>query len=177
MSYYYLKSLHLIFVITWFSGLFYIVRLFIYHTEAQDKAQNEKQILSDQFKIMQKRLWYGITWPSAILSALFGLSLIHNYFPINDHPWLVLKIFFLIGLFSYHFFCHRIFKELQNNKFKYSSLWLRGWNEVATIFLFAIVFLAITKSLIDFTIGFIGLVFLSILLFLGVRIYKKKREK
>ena len=175
MSYYYLKALHLIFVVTWFAGLFYIVRLFIYHREAQDKQEPDKTILSNQYLIMQRRLWYGITWPSAIVTAIFGLSLIHNYFPINEHPWLMTKFIFLIGLFGYHFFCHKIFKQLQSGIFEYSSTWLRVWNEVATLFLFAIVFLAITKDLLHFGYGFLGLVILSLLLFIAIQIYKKSR--
>ncbi len=176
MSYYYLKALHIIFVVTWFAGLFYIVRLFIYHREAQDKQEPEKTILSNQYLIMQRRLWYGITWPSAVVTAIFGLSLLHNYFPIYEHPWLMTKLAFLVGLFGYHFFCHRIFKQLQSGFFEYSSTWLRVWNEVATLFLFAIVFLAITKDLLHFGYGFLGLILLSLLLFIGIRIYKKRRD-
>jgi len=72
MDYFYLKALHIIFIVTWFAGLFYIVRLFIYHTEAQDEEEVARIILQKQYKIMSKRLWYGITWPSAILTAILG---------------------------------------------------------------------------------------------------------
>src|ERR1035441_1745460 len=70
----YLKATHIVFVVTWFAGLFYIPRLFIYHTEAQEKPEPEKTILSNQFKIMTKRLWYGITWPSMVLTYILGFS-------------------------------------------------------------------------------------------------------
>ena len=68
----YVLSLHIIFIVTWFAGLFYIVRLFIYHTEAEAKPEPEKSILQNQYKIMEKRLWYGITWPSLVLTLIFG---------------------------------------------------------------------------------------------------------
>ncbi|MFT5985892.1 MAG: putative membrane protein, partial [Planctomycetota bacterium] len=76
MEYNYLKSLHLIFVITWFAGLFYIVRLFVYQIEAQSKESPAREILSEQYKIMTKRLWYIITWPSMILAVGFAIWLL-----------------------------------------------------------------------------------------------------
>ncbi|HVF96269.1 MAG TPA: CopD family protein, partial [Flavisolibacter sp.] len=70
--YAYLKALHIIFIVTWFAGMFYIVRLFIYNTEAAEKPEPEKSILQKQFSIMSKRLWFGITWPSAVMTLVFG---------------------------------------------------------------------------------------------------------
>jgi putative membrane protein len=93
MDYYnYIKSLHLIFVITWFAGLFYIPRIFIYHIEATKKPVIEKEILTAQLKIMAKRLWFIITWPSAILAILFGswLLVIAPYW--IEQPWMHAKI-------------------------------------------------------------------------------------
>lgn len=177
MSYFYLKALHIIFVVTWFAGLFYIVRLFIYHTEAQELEEPKKSILIDQFKIMEKRLWYGITWPSAIVTILFGLSLLHNYFPLTDNPWLMVKLFFVFGLFLYHLSCHKIFKQLQNDKIKYSSTSLRVWNEVATIFLVAIVFLVVLKDIAHMGYGLLGLIIFTFILMMGIKIYKKIRTQ
>lgn len=172
-----LKSLHIIFVITWFAGLFYIVRLFIYHREAQDLNFNENNILSKQYLIMQKRLWYGITWPSAVLASGFGFSLIQYYWPVTDHSWLMVKLFFILGLWAYHFSCGYILKLNQLGHFKYSSLQLRAWNEVATIFLFAIVFLATLKNVDNAVYGFLALLFLSLFLFAGIKLYKRFRDK
>ncbi len=172
MYYFYLKALHIIFVVTWFAGLFYIVRLFIYHIEAQEKEPKEKEILSNQFALMEKRLWYGITWPSAILTIFFGLSMIPNYWPLTAHPWLVVKLSFVFFLFLYHLYCGKIFKNLRQKRFTYSSNFLRIYNEIATLLLFAIVFLATVKNLLDAGVGFASLLILSILLFLGIKIYK-----
>lgn len=175
MSYSYLKALHIIFVVTWFSGLFYIVRLFIYHTEAEDKEPREKEILQSQFKIMQKRLWYGITWPSAILTLILGSSLIRYHLPLGGNTWLILKLSFVALLFLYHLQCGRIFHRLQNNQILHSSKSLRIWNEVATLFLVAIVFLVVLKSALSMVYGLVGLVLFSALLMIAIRIYQKRR--
>ncbi len=178
-SIYFFKSLHLIFVVTWFAGLFYIVRLFIYHVEAQKKTELEKNILSKQYKIMEKRLWYIITWPSMILT-LFIATWMLFYFDENfvflKQAWMHLKLGFVLLLVLYHIGCHIIFKQLQNDKFKYSSMQLRIWNEVATLILFVIVFLIVYKSL-NFYKGIIGFFALAILLMIGIKLYKKNRKE
>src|SRR4029078_7832406 len=107
--YQYIKALHIIFVVTWFSGLFYIVRLFVYSAEASIKAEPERSILLKQFSIMQKRLWYGITWPSAILTLIFGIWLWQLYGSLP--AWLLVKLFFVVALFIYHLSLHIIFKQ------------------------------------------------------------------
>ncbi len=177
MSFLYLKALHIIFIVTWFAGLFYIVRLFIYHVEANEKEEPEKSILINQFKIMEKRLWFGITWPSAILSFIFGPSLLHNFLPLKDHPWLIAKLVFVFLLLLYHLSCGKIFRQLQNNIIKYSSNQLRLWNEVATIILFAVIFLVELKTILSMGQGLLGLLGFSIFIMLGIRIYKKVRKK
>lgn len=167
------KAMHVIFVITWFAALFYIVRLFIYQTEANEKEEPERTILVRQLKLMSKRLWFIIGWPSAILALIFGSAMLHN---VISQPWFHLKLAFVVLLFVYHHVLHFRFKELQKDIYKYSSIKLRILNEVATLFLFAIVFLAIYKSLYNLTYFAIGMVALSALLYLGIVMYKKKRK-
>lgn len=173
--YIYLKALHIIFVVTWFAGLFYMVRLFIYHVEAQEKGSPEREILSKQFSIMERRLWYGITWPSSILTIIFGGGLLHHHMPLSDNWWLVAKLVLVFLLLLYHLSCGRIYKQISSGVFTWSSLQLRVWNEVATIFLFAIVFLVELKSTIDMGKGMLGVIALSIVLMLGIKIYRKLR--
>jgi putative membrane protein len=170
----YVKALHIIFIVTWFSGLFYIVRLFIYNTEAGEKPEPEKSILQKQFSIMIKRLWYGITWPSAVLTLILGCTLLYMYgaFP----AWLILKLCFVLGLFLYHFSLQRIFNQQMRGEFKYTSQQLRIWNEVATLFLFAIVMLVEVKDNMNFLWGMAGIVCLMIALILAIRIYKVLRK-
>jgi len=181
MEYYnYLKSLHLIFVITWFAGLFYIVRLFVYQIEANEKSSPEKEILQAQYKIMTYRLWYIITWPSAILASIFAFWMLF-FTDLGQAwlkmPWMHVKLVFVFLLYLYHLKCHQIFKQLQNNEIKYSNNFMRLWNEGATIILFAVVFLVILKSAINWIFGVIGIILFSVLIMLGFRFYKRIREK
>jgi putative membrane protein len=172
----YLKALHIIFIVTWFAGLFYIVRLFIYQTESADKSEPEKSILVNQFKLMSKRLWYGITWPSAIATLIFGPSLLHIYMPLTKYPFMIAKLVFVIFLYFYHFKCHQIFKALQVDNYNWSSTKLRVWNEVATVFLFAIVFLIILQDMVSMVYGVLGLLLFSAILMIAIKVYKNKRK-
>lgn len=177
MEYNYIKSLHLIFVITWFAGLFYIVRLFVYQIEAQSKKNPAREILSDQYKIMTKRLWYIITWPSMILAIGFAIWLLAlPPFWITD-AWMQVKLGFVIALIFYHIKCHLIFKAHYKGVYKYSSNWMRLFNEGATLILFSVVFLVILKSAVNWIYGTVGIVVFSIILMLGVKMYKRIREK
>ena len=175
MTYLYVKSLHVIFVVTWFAGLFYIVRLFIYFAEAAEKPEPEKSILQKQFKLMQRRLWYGITWPSAVLTLIFGSWMLYLYGSLP--AWLLVKLSFVFGLFLYHYSCHRIFQQQQSGAVKYTSTQLRIWNEVASLFLVSIVFLVIVKNSLSFVWGILGLVLFAAMLMLAIRIYKRLRTK
>ncbi len=175
MSYFYLKSLHIIFVVTWFSGLFYIVRLFIYHREALDLEGPQKSILINQFKIMEKRLWYGITWPSCILTLLFGTTLLPRFFPLKNEPWLMAKLACVFLLFLYHIQCGRILKKLAEGRLTSSSKSLRIWNEVATILLVSIVFLVVCKEIVSLAYGSLGLTLFAVLILFSIKIYHKKR--
>jgi len=178
----YIKALHIIFVVTWFAGLFYIVRLFIYHTEAQSRIETERKILQDQYKIMERRLWFGITWPSAILTWIFGSLLVFQNGELSfDHymnqPWFIAKLCFVVALTIYHLICHKMLNDLGKGIFNYSSTALRIWNEVATIVLVAVVFLVEAQNGMSAAWGIAGLIAFSIVLMLAIRIYKIYRHK
>ncbi|NKI31045.1 CopD family protein [Croceivirga thetidis] len=178
MEYYnYIKALHLIFVVTWFAALFYIPRLFIYHIEANDKPSPEREILTNQLKLMTKRLWFIIGWPSAILCTLFALVLLHLNSGLIYQPWMQVKLGFVVALIAYHFKCHQIFKQLQRDEVNYSSRFMRIFNEATSLILFAVVFLVILKSAVNWIYGVVGIFALAILLMLGIRFYKRVREK
>ena len=177
----YLKALHIIFVVTWFAGMFYIVRLFIYNTEANEKGEPEKSILQKQFRIMMKRLWLGITMPSAILTLILGLVVMFQYGwdKLLFDPagkWLLIKLVFVLGLYIYYSSLESIYKQQMKGIFKYSSQKLRIWNEVATIFLVAIVMLATVKQSISFVWGLLGLVGFVIVLMSAIKVYKNLRS-
>ena len=173
----YVLALHIIFVVTWFAGLFYIVRLFIYHVEAEKKPEPEKSILQNQYKLMERRLWYGITWPSMIGVYVFGGWMVYdNYTYYLSAPWFILKLSFVFGLTLYHIQCHVIVAQLKRNVLKYSSFKLRVWNEVATLFLVSIVFIVVMKDTMRFVWGLIGLVLFTATLYLAIRIYRSRRK-
>ena len=133
MEYLYIKSLHIIFVTTWFAGLFYIIRLFIYFKEAEEKVEPAKSILQKQYALMSKRLWYIITWPSAILATLFAVWLLILQPLWLEANWMLIKLAFVVLLFAYHWSCQIMYNQIEKGSLKYSSFTLRIWNEVATI--------------------------------------------
>lgn len=172
--YLYIKALHIIFIVTWFSGMFYIVRLFVYNAEAHEKPEPERSILKAQYSIMMKRLWWGITYPSAVLTLILGLWIWHL---LGVTPqWLMIKLCFVVGLFLYHFSLDMIFRQQIKGIFKYNSQALRIWNEVATIFLVAIIMLVVIKESMSFIWGLLGLFLFIIVLMSAIKIYKKIRE-
>ena len=178
MEYYnYIKSLHLIFVITWFAGLFYIPRLFVYQIEAFHKPSPDKEILGKQLKLMSKRLWFIITWPSAILATLFAVWLMIFMPSWFQQSRMHVKLAFVLLLFIYHYKTHIYYKQLQNDDIKVTSSFMRIWNEGATFILFAVVFLVILKSSINWIFGVIGIIVLGILIMLGFKLYKNIRSK
>lgn len=177
MAYYYVKSLHLIFVITWFAGLFYIPRLFIYQIEANERPEAEKNILLPQLQLMTRRLWFIITWPSAVLATIFALWLLHMSPEYLEAPWMHVKLAFVVLLFAYHFKCHQILKQQEAGIFKWTSNQMRFWNEGSTLILFSVVFLVILKNAFNWIYGVVGIFVLALLLMLGIKLYKRLRNK
>jgi putative membrane protein len=175
--YNYVLAIHIIFVVCWMAGLFYMVRLFIYHTEAQAKPEPDRKILSDQFEIMERKLWYIITVPSMWLVLAAGITMLVLVPGWLQSPWMHVKLAFVGGLIVYHYICQYIMKQMRKGIFKWTSTQLRIWNEVATIFLFAIVFLVVLKSAVNWIYGVVGIILLSVILMLGVKLYKRIRER
>lgn len=175
MVYLYLKALHIIFVVSWMAGLFYIVRLFVYHTEANDRPEQERLILQKQFEIMEHRLWYIITTPAMVLTILAGAAMIWINPELLSQSWMLVKLGFVTGLLVYHFICQGIIKQLKQGIFNWSSTRFRLWNELATIFLVAIVFTVVLKSAIDWIYGLVGLILFGIIIMSAVKIYRYYR--
>lgn len=173
----YSKALHIIFVITWFAGLFYIVRLFIYVAEADSKPEPDKGILQKQLQLMSKRLWLIIAWPSAILASIFAFWMLYQNPAYLSMPWMHIKLGFVGLLYAYHLGCHAIFKQQQKGIIKYNAFKLRIWNEVATLILVAVVFLVVVKSAINWIYGVVGLVLFALVLLVAIRLYKALRNK
>lgn len=171
-----IKSLHLIFMVTFFAGTFYIVRLFIYHREALSTWEPDRTILCRQLMLMERKLWYIITWPSLVLMFAFGLWMFVLNPALIKQPWMHAKLGFIALLFAYHFKNHALFLRARRTEVPWSSFALRLWNEGATVVLFAVVFLAVIKRL-DWQYGALGLVVLLLVLLLAVNAYRKQRMR
>jgi len=177
MEFNYIKALHIIFVVCWFAGLFYMVRLFIYTAEANGKEEPAKSILTQQLLMMQKKLWFIITWPAAIGTIIFGFWMYFlNFSYYSTQPWMWLKLFFVVVLIFYHLRCHVIYRNQTKGIYKSGSFKLRLFNELATVLLVAIVFLVVVKSSNSLVWGMLGLFAFAATLMLCVFIYKKRRK-
>lgn len=175
--YRYILAVHIIFVISWMAGLFYGVRLFIYHTEAHHKPEPAGSILKEEYAKITARLWNIITTPAMVLTVAAGIAMLYINPGLLYQRWMLVKLAFVAALLAYHFICRHIMLQLRDGNFKWSSGSLRIWNEVATIILVAIVFTVILKSAVDWVYGLTGLLLFSLVIMTAVKIYKRYREK
>jgi putative membrane protein len=175
--YLYIKALHLIFVITYFAGLFYMPRLMVYMVEAAKRPQPEADIIIPQLQLMMRRLWQIITVPSAILGLIFGLWMLWINPFLLGKSWMLVKLVFVGLLILYHIQTHRFYKAFLQRNCQRSASFFRIWNEGATLILFAVIFLAILKDSIHWIFGLLVLFGLTFLLMLGIRVYKLYRNK
>lgn len=175
MTFLYLKAVHIIFIVTWFAGLFYMPRLLVYITEAHQKNGETKEILLHQLKLMAKRLWFGITWPSAIITLGIGAAFLITQPDLLTHRYMHVKLMLVLLLYAYHFSIHYLFKMLEQDIIKYTSMQLRIWNEVSTLFLISIVFIIVLKNSLSMLWGIAGLIAVTILILAGIKLYKNIR--
>ena len=136
-----LKALHLIFMVTWFAGLFYLPRLFVYHAMSEDEISHER------FKIMERKLFFGIMTPGMILTFLFGIWMLLDYAWVlyKSMGWLHLKLSVLLLMLVYHYFCYRWLNDFKYNRNQRSHIFYRWVNEIPVLFLVAIIILAVVK--------------------------------
>jgi len=177
MEYYtIIKSLHIIFVVTWFAGLFYMFRLFVYHAEAARTEEPRRSILIEQYSIMERRLWYAITWPSCILTLIFGIWLLVLNSAFLTQPWMHIKLTFVAGLLVYQLYGQRVLKGIRNHPLSYTSLGMRMMNEVPTVILIAVVFLVVMKSSFSWIWGTLGILGTGVLLMVVVKMLRRSGE-
>ena len=173
MGYLAVKALHLIFVICWFAGLFYIGRIFIYYKEAESKSENEKIILQNQFLVMAKRLMYIILWPSVLLTSIFGWIMVFRNPALLDLDWMKVKLVLVSLLLLYVIICQFLLNQMNNGKIITSEFKLRLFSEAATLFLISIVFIATLKNNISWIYATLYFFIISVILMFLVRLYKK----
>ena len=136
-----IKSLHIIFMVTWFAGLFYLPRLFVYHAMSDDLPSIER------FKIMERKLYYGIMTPGAVLTIIFGMWLWLGYgiSGISGSWWLHAKLFLVAVLVAYHYYCGRLLTDFKLDRNQHGHIYYRWFNEVPVIILIAVVILVVVK--------------------------------
>lgn len=163
------KALHIIGFTAWFAGLFYLPRLYIYFVENKNKA------VRDQLVIMMRRLLYGITYPAMVFTLFFGIALIVNQPAWLEQHWIHLKLCLVIFLIGYHHYLVRIYKQIKKNRVKLSSFSLRLINEIATLFLIAIVTLAVLRQSINYAYWIGSVMILAVLFYLAVKAGQAKK--
>lgn len=171
------KALHIIFIVAWFAGLFYIPRLFIYQTEAKHLPNNEGAAVIKQLKIMANRLWFIITWPAMIITFITAIVMLIISPGYLSLPWMHVKLGFVLLLLIYHISLHVFYKKLQRDVYPMTSGQLRFYNELATILLFAIVFTVVFKNTMSWAFGVGGILALGIVLSIAIMLYRRARKK
>lgn len=177
MSYLFLKSLHIIGFVSWFAGIFYIVRLFVYHREAWDRNDEAGNILRKQYEVMEGRLLNIIQTPAMIITLVGGIGMLILNPAWLSQPWIHIKLTLVIGLVAYHFSNYRQMKKLKTQPTSFSSFGFRLYNELPTLVLIAIVMLAVWKSLEGLWLGFGLLLALGVIFLVVAKVYKRSREK
>jgi putative membrane protein len=164
-------------MVCWFAGLFYLVRLFIYHKEAQTKEESVKEILQSQYSLMSKRLLSIITWPSAFLTTFFGVSMLLDNPILVEQSWMQIKLAFILLLWLYTYSCQIILNQIKIGQIRTTEIKLRIFNEVATLIMFAIIFMAVLKNSISWIYATLSLVGLAVFLMILIKLYKKYKTK
>lgn len=177
MAYYWFKAFHLIGVVVWFAGLFYLVRLFVYHAEAEQEAEPARSILKKQYELMEKRLYGIITTPGMIVTVAMAIGLISTEPEILKSGWLHIKLAFVALLLAYHFYCRRIMKKLAQGECQWTGQQFRALNEAPTILLVLIVLLAVFKNNLPLDLTTWLVAALVLLMVASIQLYAKKRRR
>ena len=174
--YFYFKALHFIGFVSWFAGLFYLVRLFVYHVEANARPKAERDILTKQYNIMEWKLYRIITTPALVITLIFGTGMLILNPVLLEFTWMQLKLVALVLLIGYHFYCKRIIQKLETGANTLDSFGFRLFNEVPTIFLVLIVLFAVVRDNLNYLYVFLGILLFALFLYFAAKAYKKKRE-
>lgn len=176
MTFLYLKAVHIVFIVTWFAGLFYLPRLMVHITEAHARPEPDKSILTHHLYNMARRLWYGITWPSAVITLGLGAALLIDQPAYLKMDFMHMKLTVVVLLYGYHISLQYLMNRFKRGIVRYSSQQLRAWNEVPTLFLIAIVFIIVLRDGISVAWGLVGLLIVTLAILSGIRLYKKFRD-
>ncbi len=177
MAYYWFKAFHLIGVVVWFAGLFYLVRLFVYHAEASEQPEPAQTILKNQYQIMEKRLYHIITTPGMVVTVAMAIALLTTEPEVLKDGWLHIKLAFVAALVIYHFYCGRIMRQLAAGTCNWSGQHFRALNEAPTVLLVAIVLLAVFKNNLPTDMTAWGIFGMIVVMAVTIQLYAKKRKR
>ena len=177
MAYSWFKAFHLIGIVVWFAGLFYLVRLFIYHVEANQEPEPARTILKNQYQIMEKRLYHIITTPGMLVTVAMAIGLLSTEPDVLKEGWLHIKLLFVALLLVYHHYCGRLMKKLAVDECRWSGQQLRALNEAPTVMLVAIVLLAVFKNNLPTDITVWGIFAMIVFMAVTIQLYAKKRKR
>lgn len=176
MTYLWFKAFHIVGVVVWFAGLFYLVRLYVYHVEANEQPEPARTILQQQYQIMEKRLYNLITTPGMVLTVVMAIAMLITLPDYLKDTWLHIKLSLVALLVVYHFYCGRLMRQMAAGNFTWGSQQLRGLNEVPTVFLVLIVLLAVFKNNLPTTPTAWGTLGLIVAMAAIIQFYARKRR-
>jgi putative membrane protein len=176
MAYSWYKAFHIIGIVVWFAGLFYLVRLFIYHVEANQEPEPARTILKNQYQIMEKRLYNIITTPGMLVTVAMAIGLLTTEPDVLKEGWLHVKLLFVVLLLGYHHYCSRLMKKLAADECRWTGQQLRALNEAPTVMLVVIVLLAVFKNNLPTDITAWVIVALVIAMAASIQLYARKRR-
>lgn len=176
MAYPWFKAFHIIGVVVWFAGLFYLVRLFIYHVEAEQQPEPARSILKSQYELMERRLYDIITTPGMVVTVAMAIGLLYTQPEWLKQGWMHLKLGFVAVLLGYHYYCQRLMKQLAAGECRWGSKQLRAFNEAPTVLLLVIVLLVVFKNSLplDVTTGVVAAAI--VLMAVAIQLYARKRR-
>jgi putative membrane protein len=176
MAYFWFKAFHIIGVVVWFAGLFYLVRLFIYHVEANEEPEPAQSILKKQYGLMEKRLLNIITTPGMLVTVACAVGLLIIEPELLKQGWLHAKLTFVVLLLGYHHYCVRLMKQLAAGTCRWSGQQLRGLNEAPTVMLVVIVLLAVFKSSFPTDVTVWVIFAMVVAMVATIQLYARKRR-
>lgn len=177
MAYLWFKAFHIIGVVVWFAGLFYLVRLFVYHVEAREQPEPAQTILKQQYELMEKRLYNIITMPGMVVTVAMAIGLLVEAPELLRDRWLHVKLGFVVLLLVYHFYCGYLMRRLAANQCAWSGKQMRALNEAPTVLLLIIVLLAVFKNSLPTDATTFGILGAIVAMAAAIQLYARKRKR
>ncbi len=176
MAYLWFKALHIVGVVSWFAGMFYLPRLFVYHAEANEQPEAVRTVLQQQYQIMEQRLYRIIMTPALILTVAMAIGMLVLVPDMWKDTWLQVKLALVLVLIGYHHLCSRLMKEMAAGKFRFSGQQFRWFNEFPTVLFFIVVLLAVFKSSFPTSAATWSVVGMVVAMAAIIQLYARKRR-